>query len=273
MRPFNCSMARAVVLIKLVHNQLVQFMSKIIVFVVILILSKGSFHSCNRKLNNHNIRCVNYSTSGPIVFSDGSMVDFKTFFNVYYYEDLVMYQFPYYFDSTYDGKSILNKQERNNFFVYNRDSTWGYNYNPLNELQNNRRVKVDSMMRQTGLQSSNFDGIAKLQPVFSQFDTNTGILKETYAPSKEEHKAKDTIYFYFTSKLKDVDLSFSKKLDSIKKMKLFKIHLLFNGDYDEERKMTLPKTEVDYEIKEIPFENKEKIAGYFKLYKAHIPNK
>ena len=78
-----------------------------------------------------------------------------------------------------------------------------------------------------------------------------GILIEKYGSTKQgDEMSVDSIYYYYSKKMNKVQYSFSKKLDSISGMKLFKFRLLFNSKFSKSSSRSLPKREISFEIRE-----------------------
>ena len=78
----------------------------------------------------------------------------------------------------------------------------------------------------------------------------------------------DSIYYYYSKKMNKIQYSFSKKLDSISGMKLFKFRLLFNSKFSKSYKGVLPKREISFEIREeVPPDVKE-ILSLIKKYQS-----
>ena len=67
--------------------------------------------------------------------------------------------------------------------------------------------------------------------------------------------------------MKNVEYSFSKKLDSLKHMKLFRIRFLIKEKYSPTYKLTLPKREFLFEIKEVAVDNPKEILDLFEKFK------
>jgi len=243
-------------------------MFKIAIFIIIIIaFPNKNFFSCTKKINQ-NIKGVKATYSIPIIRPDGVVIENKNFFNIYYFDSLIMYQFRTAFDSSHND-SLISIGYHDNYFVFSKDSKYGYSYDPYHDQRDNKLLSTDSMLNKHALQNFRFQLIDSTKRITSHFDSANQILKEIFA-SPEEPSNKDTAYFYYTNKLKDVNFSFSKELDSIKNMKLYKIRIINGKKYYEDQKISIPKRETTFELTKIPVTNSQQIFLYFDRYKKTI---
>jgi hypothetical protein len=242
-------------------------MHRFFLFVIIfsIFLGCGSSYYSRNKNTAKNIRCINLYTSLPALDRDGKLIQYLNGSNnIFYYDNIIMTQIPVHFDS-YDSNKLVKEETKNSFFVYEKNNTYGLYYTDFSE-EKKKKLPIDSVN----------DGVLKadlyeyfktnaLQLISSRRNRELGILEEIYIGKLKY--AKDTAIFYFSDRLKDFDFSFSKKLDSLKKLKLFKFRYVSDEEILEEYKVTLPKREVNFEIKEIPVDNPKEIMSYFERYK------
>lgn len=238
--------------------------------IIIIVFSNKNFSSCTKKANQ-NIQGVKVTYSIPIIRPDGVVIENKNFFNIYYFDSLIMYQFRAALDSSRND-SLISIGYRDNYFVISKDSKYGYSYDPFNDQRDNKLLLTDSMLNKHALQNFRFHLINSTKRITSHFDSGNQILKEVFV-SHEVPNNKDTVCFYYTNKLKDVNFSFSKELDSIKNMKLYKIRLINGKRYYEEQKISIPERETTFELIKIPVRNSEQIFLYFDRYKKTIRDK
>ena len=212
---------------------------------------------------------VNYDQ--PLVDNDGTLIENKSSFRVYYYGKLIMYYYPYKFDSSIDGRVIIQNERRQNYFVFHQDSLIGYDYDPYFRLDN-RKVDVAKMVKMISLESNRLDTMATLKPDSINSNKSNGTMEEIYNNVEKGGDMGNYItHLYYSNKLKDIKESFSKKLDSIKQMKLYMIRILFPEMVSEKYKITFPKREMIFEMKEVPVED-DKVLYYFNRYKKEHLN-
>jgi hypothetical protein len=235
-----------------------------------LSLTFKSFNSCSEKFQGKEIEAVHVAYDLPLINADGSDTAINTFYDVYYYRDLIMYQLFYRFDSASGGKPVLT-EDRNYYFLFNKDSMFGYTYEPRsNKRIPEGRLPVDSVLSKNINETTVYDSLANLKPD-SLMHGSEGILIKVYNKSHPEKYPEDyTIYFYYSKGLDNVRETFSKKMDNIKGKKLFKIKIVARGAFYPEYKLTFPKREIVLEMKEKPIENKDQILSYFEKYEEAI---
>ncbi|MDQ3844143.1 MAG: hypothetical protein M3342_09040 [Bacteroidota bacterium] len=217
------------------------------------------------------VRCLQVSYSIPIVGSDGTLIDNSNFFNIYYYKDLVLFQFRTRYDSTFNGQ-LVKEVFRHSYVVFNRNDAYGITYDPYDSAKDNKRVRVDSILEKRGLQNFKWEMITQFKPIQSTYHKTTGILEEVYVPAVgKEGLSKDTIRFYYTTRLTEFDYSFSRKIDSLKGIKLFRIEIQYSAAFDTVHKIAVPKRKTWLEMRAVPVNDKNAIMQYFRWYTQSTP--
>ena len=246
-------------------------MNKIFISTIALIsFGAKSFTACNKGVNDSYIRAVNLVYSLPIVNWDSTITESQNSYDVFYCGNLIMYKLSYAFDSSVNKKSLLNER-RNSFFVFQKDSLYGYFYypKPTRHMQEGR-VAVDSALKTKSFESVRFDTLHNLKPESSEYDADRNLVK-LYNPSpQKEYPEKFSLYFFYSSKLNGIKETFSKKMDNVENMKLFKIKIIAHGFYYEQYKMAFPKREILYEMREFQPKNSEELMKYFDKYKKEV---
>lgn len=247
------------------------WISRVFISVFALVsFSYKSQNSCNDKTNNRisAIR-INYNT--PIVNWDSTVVDFNSLYETYYYGDLIMFKLFYRFDSVSNGVPLL-REDRNLYFVLHKDSLFGHAYYPKhNRIMAEGRLEVDSVLAKHRFTTEVFDTLASKKPDSMYYDIEGNLLKVFYDPSYPNRlQSPETfdLYFYYSKKLVNVSETFSKKMDNVEGMKLFRIKVAASGGYYKEYKMAFPPRDYVHEMNEITLENPEEILGYFNRYKT-----
>lgn len=248
-------------------------MNKIAICILVIIpFSYKGFHSCSNKPVYDQVRAVHVISNLPVVGWDSSITEVNTYYDVFYYRNFIMYSFLYRFDSIVNGKRLL-QEYRNYFFVFRKDSLFGYVYYPkLNHTMPEGRLSVDSVLTSSSYESNVYDSLLYLKPDSSYYNAEKNLVRVYHHPPKKGNPENYNLFLYYTTKLKGVKETFSKKLDNVKNMKLFRIRILADEAYHEEYKMTLPKREILLEMKEIPIENQEQVLSYFNEYKKRLLN-
>jgi len=206
-----------------------------------------------------------------ILYND-STIAADNLLKIYYWKDLVMFEYPYRYDSTLNGKVLLS-ENRKAFFVFQRDSSYGYHYDdaPYHTMPDNERLSVDSVREKHN--NSNYDVVLNWKPDSVIFDSANKILREVYYyPEKRSDSVYFTYTLYYSTELSDIKETLSKKLDSSRNCKLFRVFITNNDDSALLKRLNQPKIVVNEQM-ERNKEIDEKVDFYFKKYEATINKK
>jgi hypothetical protein len=249
-------------------------MNKIVICIFAIVFFYNDFNSCDSKPKNHRLQAINVAYTLPIVNKDSSITEAKNSYDIFYFEDMILYRFVYRFDSSVNGETLL-QEKRKYFFALHKDSLFGYTYDPNpNKRLSDGRFSADSVLKFNTFQNTKVDTLANLKPDSSFYDK--GDLRVVYfhpdnkLHPEEPHPEDFDVYFYYTRKLNGVKETFTQKMDNVPGMKLFRILIIASGGYYPEYKMSFPKRGMLYEMKEIQVENREEILHYFDKYKRDI---
>ena len=237
-------------------------------FPITIILFLASFQLLCSNQPKQSVRAIHVGYKAPLALPDGSIQIASSFYAVFYFNDLTAYKIQYTFDSSWTGKSVLN-EERFNFFVFNNDSAFGYYYRPQSVTGYNNRLRVDSVKRKISFESSNLDTIIHLLPDTFYMDPQKNVLTEFYKRPVKDKEIYNLTLFY-DKRLNYTEESFSRKLDSVKKMKLVKMIFSFEERYDEDYKMTFPKREIVFEMKEKEVKDIQDVQNAVRGYKNFL---
>ncbi len=217
------------------------------------------------------IRAINVISNFPYVEWDTSIMHVVSFYDVFYHQDIVMYRFNYGFDSLINGKLLL-RESRKQLFIFHKDSIYGYEYFVApNHPAFAGRLLVDSILKVHSYRDNRLDSLLNFECDTSFFDDQKNLVKIYNPPVASAGKEKFTVYLYYTRDLKDIPETFSKKMDNVENMKLFKARIAGHGIYNEQYKMAFPPRESSFEIREIQAKNEKEILAYFNKYeKEHL---
>jgi len=230
----------------------------------ILLISSGCTHS-----ENHTLRAVQIAGTMPAITVDTNYT-MSNSYNIFYYDDLIMYKFEYGFDSIVNGKVLLH-ESRPNFFVFYKDSVFGYSYYPYQDSKAiEGRTSVDTMFSKNAYSPFKFDSLFRYKPDSSYFDSQKDLVK-IYNYPKSDTAENFTYYLYFSKKFNGLtDCFFSRSIADEDGMKLFRVRIVAHGHYYDEYKFTLPPRELLYEMAEIPIKDTAEIMMYFERYKKNV---
>ena len=213
------------------------------------------FNACSRQPSKavRPDRAIRLIYNLPILNLDEKFVNYTDSFDIFYWDSLVLYRFPTYFDSTWvtfndDGEIIdeklLKTETRMQYFIYRRGAKRGQLYRPAEGKY--LKLSVDSFRA-----AKLFAGIKLYDAVndslISSGKLPDGNIYEVYLPKvKYDESYNDTTFFYYTGKLKGVEFSLSPELDSIKGLKLYKARLFFRQN------AKMPDRNLYFELKALP---------------------
>ena len=95
-------------------------------------------------------------------------------------------------------------------------------------------------------------------------------MKEIYTNKRMEG---DTVWLFFSRQFQEYDYSLSRKLDSLKNLKLFKIFIHNSAYYEPAIKKDLPEKNSYFLLETGNLENLETVRHYFEKYKKMNPGR
>jgi hypothetical protein len=230
----------------------------------ILLISSGCTHS-----ENYTLRAVQIAGIMPAITVDTNYT-ISNSYNIFYYDGLIMYKFDYGFDSIVNGRILLH-ESRPNFFVFHKDSVFGYSYYPYQDSKAiEGRTSVDTMFSRNAYSPFQFDSLFNHKPDSSYFDLQKDLVK-IYNYPKSDTAENFTYYLYFSKKFNGLtDGFFSRSAADEKGMKLSRIRIAAHGHHYPGYHFTLPSRELLYEMTRIPVKDTAEILRYFDRYKRDI---
>jgi hypothetical protein len=216
-----------------------------------------------------NIRCIAISNPFPIIGDKGKVVEYQPFdTKIYYYQDQIMYQVyrPYTITNGKDGTS--ERYYPYYSFVFSKGKKQGIFYDSI-RLISNKIVSVDSMLAKEWAYDIKYeemfnDNTTGLISSRQSIDENE--LQELYwFKNKKDTTSTGTLQLTFSkTKLKGIDFSISKILDSLKKMKVIKAITTYNARFVKEYNYNIDTIRNVYIVEEIPVTNPLEIIKFFK---------
>jgi hypothetical protein len=203
---------------------------------------------------------VNY----PVVLSNGSFFNLRDTIVIFYYENYILYQL-FASRSLYDNQKQVGTEP---YFLYRQQDSMGFLFSSLKDRLG-KQMPVDSFLSKRGFLKTAFDYPQDSLWFLNSMVSVNNYLLERYVPRKDYGvNSVDSIYYYFNNE-KFTEYSLSKKMDSIKKMKLFKVRFIFNEKYSSADKVILPKRELLFEIKQVKPVKPTIIIDFIELFKKH----
>lgn len=244
-------------------------MNRYLATLFLMLFYTGESYQCHPLITSSKIEAVEVLMIDPVMGDDS--------YRVYFWKNMIMYEAHYRYDSTvsvmrHDSTKVplfnTVSEKRTSYFVFEKDSLFGYNFDPATKDLNNLRLSVDSILKIRTLQSASLDTAISIKPDTTSWNINKTELREVYFfPAKENIPSVRWVLSYAT-KLNHVKISFSRLLDSSKAMKLYKVETLIDSFFVKNENKLWPAMKYSNEIKEIPIENTAEILDYFERYEV-----
>jgi len=192
------------------------------------------------------IRGVNLTQTFPNITEKGKLTDYDTMsVQIYYHNNQELIRTPYYYTTESSTKTLYR------FFLFNKGDKNGLMY--TNNV--GKEVSVDSILKKSWITNFDFYHLFKdsLVTLLSSSSPARDSLFEVYRiKGKIDTNQKGIISLNFSKKLRGLDFSLAKQLDSIKNMKLCKVNIINDARYIKEYNWHLDRVEQEWTLSEIP---------------------
>ncbi len=240
--------------------------SILIINVLVICFLQQLSCSAIEKSNQDSVRKIYLTFNMPVVNLAGELTNVHDSLCIYYYNNYILYQLPNHYSQEEEGKIIL-REIQYNYFVYKKGDRDGSVFSSLKDSVG-KKVKVDSVLAAEAFSTAIFYNNKNDSLIKTIQDISANTIVKMYVPKfKYDDTYGDTLYLYFTKKLKNINYSFSKELDSSMNFKLYKVRLLYNPRYSTTYKIMAPKREFKFEINELPVDNAVEIKYFFRRLK------
>ena len=232
-----------------------------------LIVAVIIFSSCGITRKYNELKRINLTVNYPIVIMNDGVHDAVNLFNlkdtvwIFYYDSKVLYRLSESRNLETD-KKIAGTEA---WFIYHEKAKHGFLFNSISDSSRGLKLLVDSFLNNRAYASANFD-IPSDSLLIKAQDNEVKFVEKYYTKEHNENYP-DSIYYYFTNELKNIDYTFSRKLESLKNMKLYKVRLLYNETFSPSYKAMIPKREFLFEIREEVIVNSREIIDFFERVK------
>jgi hypothetical protein len=177
--------------------------------------------------------------------SNGKILSDTGFYSRYSNQNMELYKIPYFFEAP-GGDSDSKLSLKYWYVIYQKGATYGYTFDTVQTANNNKRVKIDSVLAKWTLSQLELPlDSNKLTLVSTEAGSKAGVFSETYAGKPPF--LNDTMHYYYNNNLKNIDYSLSSRIDSIKNSRLFKLKIIsYSGPRDSSIKTN--RREYEYEM-------------------------
>jgi hypothetical protein len=169
---------------------------------------------------------------------------------LFYINEYILYRLP----AVVDFKTGQNVTGTEPFFVYKRGANRGRLYTSLNDSSKGSRINIDTFILQN---------VRKIKDVDTPPDSLWSLTEEREIDNEDLRVEKfslikksnellfDSVLFYYSRSMRNIEFSLSPKLDKEKKSKLCQVFLVYNEGYSPSQKRNLPKHEFRFGIERI----------------------
>ena len=221
---------------------------------------------------DNTIRSVVVSEVIPFPDKNGKFTIYDTLtIPIYYYQGLTAYKLIYRLDSLDSLGNLARSQSKYHFFVYKKGDASGYYYDSF-DSRVATKVSADSMLKNgiwceaNNLYAGFSENIIQLVSKYSNKDSGT--LHEFYTYRRKiDSTTSGNFSLSFSDKIRGIEYSLSKELDSLKGMKLYHVRMEGYTQYQKNGKTIYDTLRIVSDLREIANEDKEEILGCFTRYK------
>ena len=241
-----------------------------------LFLSIILFFTSFRKKDVDSFKKVVISRNYPNIQPNGKIKYSDNKFTIYYCNKYEVYEFQsnqsfFTFNSkgetTNDSNRVVPEyficmKKQSSGIVYSRGKSYSM------DSYKKTVAKVDSIIYRVLVSSLDLDS-TNLRMVESK-NLSTAIIEEKYVPKQMVLKSTynpDTISFFFSKNMLDIDYSFSKRTDSLKGAKFIGYKAHFISKYYGNHPNKIDEIRLNLEMKKVQMDNKEFILSLIEQFK------
>lgn len=212
-----------------------------------------------------------------IMAEDGSSFNLKDTFTIVKKGDTYIYVISKPYEDSYitynKADSIIDEKVKTgvnyNYYIFNKGDKSGVKYDSLN-AKKGAKFSTDSFINSKNFFKSDISLDSNYQLIGKVPATKFDEIEIYHAKNRLDENDPDSVYLSFSARLK-APYSFSKKLDSTRQKKLFKIQIIYNPSKTEKYSFPVPRRELLFEIKEISIPDEKNINDLFKRFKELNP--
>ncbi len=236
----------------------------------ILILIGISCSSLSSHKKETKCRCFKLSNIVPVINKEGNVPVYDTsIITLFICGNKRLYDLEYIADSVVNGK-LVKSERRHHYVVFYKDSSNGLDFNDF-KRDNMSPVKLDSLFALEWISRNRLFSIFENNITVlnrREVDKKTGDLTEVYTVKDKKGLTKlATTTIYLTKRIEEPLVSLSNELDSIYKMKLYKIKTVTVPRYMPAYHLTISGYQMANELTEIYSFDQDRIFQYFSFLK------
>ena len=224
---------------------------------------------------------VEAQNAQAIEVTDSGYLFGTNFYRVYLINDYIVYQSRIHYTSsktiasidsvtkeTVYEDSLVSSGWKNRYFVFHRDSSFGYQYGP-DKLYITPRLPITEIKKQVAGGNA-FEALLATKPDSVVRSSDSAELREVYlSPAKPDTPALRAVFSY-SAKLNPLNYSLNPILDSVKKRKLWKFEFFVAGFHHKRSNTTYPAYYVGTVMREFPGPIPPEVLFYLNWYKEVV---
>jgi len=204
----------------------------------------------------------------PILKLNGELLNITDSFFVFYFKDFILYKTPY--KHVVENLTTIESVEvKFKYFVHEKNGSFGFYYDSSKVLKD-IKFSVDSFLKLKAFKGFNFYDRVN-DSLIRKIQINAEAI-EIYVPKvKYDQSYGDTTYIYYGPKLKDIEYSFSKELDSTKApLKAYKVRIVYNSQFYTGYDFRFPRREYFFELREVDARGITQINSLFYQFEQYL---
>jgi len=211
--------------------------------------------SCSNNLKPDSIRAISVRQISPIVTPTGKVAWYDSaVINIYYWKNKVVYDIGYKFDSIVNDQ-YLKQETRRYYIVFDTTEKFAFSYDQ-HKTPVKTKINRDSLFQTLWLESGDmyqFLTDNKSTLLSSKSNKDSGTFHESYEMINNiDSNFKSRGYFSYTNGLRNVHIKYSRKLDSLKNMRLYHAYIHTPKQFYKQFNLTLDEYFYQFDLKELP---------------------
>lgn len=225
-----------------------------------------NFFNDIKKENSNALRCVEISQTFPQISLDGQIAGFDTpRIHIFYFQNLVMYKIPYFY-----SEDTIENEKRYFYFVWKKGVDLGIRYNY--DITPPEKFKVDSIIKnfwpnEMGMANRIKNKDLNISLKSTTQTENGKVLEFDFDGVRDNIHLTGKTLLYYSTEFNNLDFSFSREIDTVKNMKLYKIKNLDDSKVLPQYNFTLDAMETYYKIEECKQFDQMEILNIFEMFK------
>lgn len=255
-----------------------------LILVVTCLIFLASFSNCGATKDSakqDTIKAIKINYSLPLLAADSTVFQDDQIDVIYYYKDIIIHEVRTVYDSVVletdqNGKDVersVKWEIRHKYFVYKQNETYGYKYDSLNAMEGEKKTvkafnggRVITQLDSLGILTLQKDSLVE------RVKRGNTVLEKYIPRNKRTIAFSDSTFLYFTTDplLRSSNFALSKSADNIRKMKLYKLKMVYNDNPNTTDIYGKQARYFSFEFDTIKVKNKEaiiKLAERLPAYK------